>query len=331
MGTSVVLGLSGGVDSALAARLLLEEGCTVYGLYLDNGVADAAPARRAAEELGIPLAVQDIHAALEERVCRPFAQAYRSGRTPSPCAVCNPTVKFPALLDYADHLGARWVATGHYARAEGGHLLRGRGSKDQSYLLARLTPAQLERCRFPLGELDKPQVRALAAARGLSAAQRPDSMELCFVPDNDYAAWLESRGWGAPPGDFVDAQGHVLGRHRGLHRYTLGQGSGLGLSGPHKYYVSALRPETDQVVLSDGSDLAAQEVRVTDLNWLVDPAPRQVTVRLRHSRDETPAQLELLPEGTVLVHTAVPVRAPTPGQLAVFYLGDRVAGSGWIN
>lgn len=330
MENKVVLGLSGGVDSAVAARLLLEGGYQVSGVYLDNGVGDPEPARAAAEELGIRLDIIDIRPALEEHVCKPFAAEYLAGRTPSPCALCNPTVKFPALLAVADELHAPFVATGHYARARDGRLYRGAGRNDQSYMLARLTTDRLKRCIFPLGELEKPQVRSLAASFGLTAADKPDSMEICFIPDDDYAGWLESRGLGAPEGDFVDAEGHVLGRHRGIHRYTLGQGSGLGISGPHKYYVSAIRPETNQVVLSDGSDLFADQVFVTDLNWFSEAIPETVTVRLRHSRTETPARLEVTGGGAV-VRTLEPVRAPTPGQLAVFYDGDAVLGSGWIN
>lgn len=330
----VVLGLSGGVDSAVSARLLVDNGYQVSCVYLDNGVGEVAPARQAAEELGLRLDVIDIRPALEELVCKPFAQAYLSGRTPSPCALCNPAVKFAALLAVADELGAPFVATGHYARSENGLLKKGRSANDQSYMLARLRPEQLRRCIFPLGDYDKAQVRALARDFQLAAADRPDSMEICFIPDNDYAAWLERRGCAAPPGDFVDLRGNVLGRHRGIHHYTLGQGSGLGLSGPHKYYVSAIRPETNQVVLSDGSDLGRTEITVGSLNWLApEPlaAPRQATARFRHSRGDTPVTLEPLESGGVLVRAQESVRAPTPGQLAAFYDGEMVLGSGWIN
>lgn len=330
MENKVVLGLSGGVDSAVAARLLTAQGYAVTCLYLDNGVGDPQPAREAAGELGLPFSVRDIRGELEEKVCKPFAAAYLAGRTPSPCALCNPTVKFSALLEEADRIGAQFIATGHYARAEQGRLLRGTAANDQSYLLARLTKEQLVRCIFPLGELDKSQVRELARGYGLTAAHTPDSMEICFVPGDDYAAWLEGRGCAAPAGDFVDPQGNVLGRHRGIHRYTLGQGSGLGISGPHKYYVSAIRPQTNEVVLSDGSDLLRSEILVSGLHWLTEDRPQRVTARFRHSRGETPATLEPLGEDKALVHTDEGVRAPTPGQLAVFYDGERVIGSGWI-
>lgn len=331
MENKVVLGLSGGVDSALAARLLLDRGFQVSCVYLDNGVGEAEPARRAAGELGLKLDVIDIRPALDALVCRPFRRDYLAGRTPSPCPLCNHAVKFPALMAVADELHAPWVATGHYARVKEGRLLRAAGANDQSYMLARLTRAQLARCLFPLGEYEKAEVRAMAARYGLSAAERPDSMELCFVPDGDYAAWLERQGPTPPPGDFVDREGRVLGRHGGIHRYTLGQGSGLGLSGPHKYYVSAIRVEENQVVLSDGSDLFTSTVRVAELNLLTDELPSPVTARFRHSRTETPVRLEALENGAALVHAETPVRAPTPGQLAVFYDGDQVLGSGWIN
>lgn len=336
----VVLGLSGGVDSAVAALSLVRQEFEVYCVYLDNGVGDPAPAEQTARALNLPFQVVDIQNALNANVCRPFYESYLRGETPSPCALCNPTVKFPALLTVADSLGAQWVATGHYARTEpapggtGRFLLRAKKSgNDQSYLLARLTPAQLGRILFPLGELEKSEVRALAAEAGLDVAHKPDSMEICFIPDDDYPAWLDRYGPTPPEGDFVDRSGRVLGRHKGIHHYTLGQGRGLGVSGPHKYYVSSLRPETNQVVLSDGSDLFTQTVRCRDMNYLaVDAltAPMAVTARFRHSRDETPAIISPQGDGIVLAETEVPVRAPTPGQLAVFYNGDTVVASGWI-
>ena len=328
----VVLGLSGGVDSAAAAALLTEQGREVFCVYLDNGVGDPAPAAQTAAALGLPFQTVDIRDALDSNVCRPFYESYLRGHTPSPCALCNPTVKFPALLRVADELGAQFVATGHYARAEGGRLLRGQPSNDQSYLLARLTAQQLARVIFPLGWLEKSAVRALAEARGLAVAHKPDSMEICFIPDDDYAAWLDSYGATPPEGDFVDGEGRVLGRHKGIHHYTIGQGRGLGVSGPHKYYVSALRPESNQVVLSDGSDLTATAVRCRDINFLCPPfaAPRAATARFRHSKSETPVTLFPQADGSLLAEAQGGVRAPTPGQLAVFYDGDAVLCSGWI-
>lgn len=332
MGEKIVLGLSGGVDSAVAALELTRRGFDVHCVYLDNGVGDPTPARETAAALGLPFQTADIRKALDAKVCRPFYESYLRGETPSPCALCNPTVKFPALLAIADELGAHYVATGHYARTESGRLMRGKPANDQSYLLARLTPGQLERIVFPLGSYEKSEVRALAESAGLSVAQRPDSMEICFIPDNDYAAWLDHYGPTPPPGDFVDSAGRVLGRHQGIHHYTLGQGRGLGISGPHKYYVSTIQPKTNQVVLSDGGDLPALSVRCRDVNWLapVPAGPLAVTARFRHSRDETATILFPQEDGTLLAETKTPVRAPTPGQLAVFYNADAVVCSGWI-
>lgn len=339
MKQTVVLGLSGGVDSAVAAQLLLEQGYQVVGLYLDIGPegTGAADAAAVARRLSIPFERQDIRPELEHEVCAPFAAAYRAGQTPLPCAVCNPRVKFPALLSAARRLGADYVATGHYARRGTGTdgralLLRGRSANDQSYMLARLPQEILQSVIFPLGDYEKREVRAMAGAGELPVAHKPDSMEICFIPDGDYAAWLDGRGLGMPPGEFVDEAGHVLGRHQGIHHYTLGQGRGLGVSGPHRYYVSAIRPAENQVVLSDGSDLWASQVYGRSPNWIaVDrlDGPMEVTVRLRHSKTETPATL--LPAGDqVLLQLHTPARAPTPGQLAVFYQGDVVVGSAWI-
>ena len=334
MKQTVVLGLSGGVDSAAAALLLNRAGYAVVGCYLDIGLGDsgAEDAAAVAERLSIPLEIVPIGGALEAQVCAPFAAEYLAGRTPLPCARCNRLVKFPALLALADRLGARYVATGHYARVEHGTLKKGMPANDQSYMLARLTREQLQRVIFPLGDYEKAAVRALAREAGIPVADKPDSMEICFVPGGDYGDWLEARGCSTPPGRFVDKEGRVLGTHRGIHRYTLGQGRGLGVSGPHRYYVSAIRPEANEVVLSDGSDLGRDRVLCKDLNWLEEapPAgPRPVTVRLRHSRTEQRAVLTL--EGALVrLDMETPARAPTPGQLAVFYDGDTVIGSAWI-
>lgn len=339
MSKEVVLGLSGGVDSAVAAQCLLERGFSVRGVFLDIGLGGEADAKAVAEGLDIPFHVVDIRQRLEQRVCSYFEESYLKGETPLPCAVCNHFVKFPALMEVADHFGAELVATGHYARvadeaATGKvYLLRGQPENDQSYMLARLTREQLQRVIFPLGDYEKAEVRAMAEEFGLPVAHKPDSMEICFIPDNDYAAWLDRRGKTPAAGNFVDAAGNILGRHAGYHHYTLGQGRGLGVSGPHKYYVSAIRPQTNEVVLSDGSDLFTHEVMVHSPNWLsLDAltAPKVVTVRLRHSKAETAAVLFPQEDGRVLIRCGSAVRAATAGQLAVFYEGELVVGSGWI-
>ena len=338
MKPNVVLGLSGGVDSAVAAELLMRN-YDVTCLWLSIGPCAAGEddAAAVAARLGLPFRTADISGALEERVCAPFASDYLSGRTPLPCARCNPLVKFPALIALADELGAEFVATGHYARrGTGGNgralLRKGLPANDQSYMLSRLPQDLLRRVIFPLGDYEKSATRGQAAVTSLPVADKPDSMEICFIPDGDYAAWLDRRGCTLPEGDFVDRAGRVLGRHKGAHHYTLGQGRGLGVSGPHRYFVSGLDLEKNQVILSDGTDLMADVVLCARPNWISIPAleaHREVTVRLRHSKTETPATISM--EGDLVkVETHLPVRAPTPGQLAVFYDGDVVVGSAWI-
>lgn len=335
MNNNVVLGLSGGVDSAVSACLLQAQGYTVYGHFLDIGLGGSEDARRVAETVGIPFSQGDIRDALSRRVMEPFAADYLAGRTPLPCARCNPTVKFPALWERAREVGADRVATGHYARIVPGEdgqacLYRGKAKNDQAYMLGRLPQAWLSHLVFPLGELEKTQVRAQAEAFGLPVAHKPDSMEICFIPQGDYARWLEERGETPPPGDFLDRGGRVLGRHKGIHHYTIGQRRGLGIPAEGRLFVSEIDPLHNRVILSDGSDLMAKTVRCADWNPLAPVEEGEtVTVRLRHSKTETPARAEQGKDETIL-HLLQPARAPTPGQLAVIYRGDEVLGSGWI-
>lgn len=337
MRPKIALGLSGGVDSAVAAALL-RENYDVYCVWLDIGLGGGEDAAALADGLSLPFEAVDIRADLEHYVCEDFCKEYLAGRTPLPCARCNPLVKFPALLRAGEAHGCEYLATGHYARAtpgpDGRTLLRkGRSPNDQSYMLSRLTQDLLHRIVFPLGSYEKKEVRALAEEIGLHVARKPDSMEICFIPDGDYAAWLDGRCPTPPPGDFIDRDGNVLGRHRGVHHYTVGQGRGLGISGPHRYYVAAIDPVSNTVTLSDGSDLMASRVLCSRPNWIAMDAlnaPMEVTARLRHSR--TGAEAVVLPteRGGVEVLLKTPARAPTPGQLAVFYQGDVVVGSAWI-
>ena len=335
----MVLGLSGGVDSAVAAGRLREQGFDVLGVYLDIGSPQGVEAaRQAAAELSIPLEVVDIREELERHVCAPFAADYLAGRTPLPCALCNPTVKFPALLAAAHCLGIRRVATGHYARVQMGAdgramLLRGEHTNDQSYLLARLTQDILQNVIFPLGDYKKETTRARAEEECLSVAHKPDSMEICFVPNDDYAAWLADRGTVPPEGDFVDKNGTVLGRHKGIHHYTLGQRRGLGIPAEHRLFVTAICPEENRVVLSAGDDLFYSTVYCTQPNWISIPGiqgPLRAQARFRHSKQAAEVTVEQYGEGLV-VRADSPVRAPTPGQLAVFYHDDVVLGSAWID
>ena len=293
MAEKIVLGLSGGVDSAVAAARLRAQGFDVHGLFLEVGLGGEAEAQRAADELGIPLYIAHRREAFEREVCAYFADAFRRARTPNPCVVCNPRVKFRALIDYADELGAPYIATGHYARtgrdAQGrALLLRAGAAKDQSYMLCRLPRDWVARCVFPLGEsAGKDEVRGDARAIGLSAADKPDSMDVCFIPDGDTQGWLERHGAACPPGNFVDAQGNVLGQHKGIHCYTVGQRKGLGVAAEGRLFVHELRPETNEVVLSL-EDVFRKEIQVQSVHYIapeyVENGAFSCEVRVRFSR-----------------------------------------------
>ena len=328
----VVLGLSGGVDSAVSARLLQRSGYRVHGLFLDIGNENArADAEAAAAFLGVDLRVLDISEALERAVCAPFAAAYLRGETPNPCILCNPAVKFRALLTYADELGGAAIATGHYARAEGGALFRGRPANDQSYMLCRIEREQLVRLVLPLGGFEKTETRALASELGLPVAQKPDSMEICFIPDQDYCGWLSRRASLPKPGVFV-RKGAVIGAHEGIHRWTVGQRI-PGVYDGEKLYVRAIDPATGNIEVCPDAGLWQTEVIAADFHWLIDPPadPVRGSVKVRHTKTAE-AACTAYPEvdGSVRIVCDAPVRAPAPGQSAVLYDGDRVLGGGFI-
>ena len=329
--SKVVLGFSGGVDSAVSAELLKKQGFQVYGLYLDNtDEAARLAAVTAAEQRGIDLKVLDVKAQLEERVCRPFTEAYLRGETPNPCILCNPTLKFKSLTAYADAVGAELVATGHYARAAGGRIYKGRPANDQSYMLCRLTRQQAQRVLFPLGDYEKVQVRALAEELGLPAAHKPDSMEICFIPDKDYIGWLSRRAAMPPEGDFV-FHGQVVGRHEGIHRYTVGQRR-PGLMDGRKVYISRIDPVSNRIELALWEELFQTEVTARDFNWLIEPprSPICASVRVRHTKWENPPCSAVVEGDRVRIRCVEPVRAPAAGQSAVLYDGDQLLGGGFI-
>lgn len=327
----VVLGFSGGVDSAVCARLLKDSGFEVHGLYMDN-TDDAAlgDAVRTAQFIGIPLKVVDVHAQLDAHVCSRFTESYLRGETPNPCIICNPTLKFKTLLDYANEIGADNIATGHYARAENGALYKGQPSNDQSYMLCRIQRSQLERLILPLGGYEKQRVRAMAEEFKLPVAHKPDSMEICFIPDKDYIAWLSRRAELPPSGDFV-FHGEVIGRHEGIYRYTVGQRR-PGLYSERKLYISAINAEKNEIELALWEELFKTTVTARDFNWLCDkPAsPVRATVRVRHTKWENPPCTALIDGDTVRIECDEPVRAPARGQSAVLYDGERVLGGGFI-
>lgn len=327
----IVLGFSGGVDSAVSAMLLKNAGHEVIGLYMDNTDENALrDAVETAKFAGIELEVADVRAALEENVCRPFTDCYLRGETPNPCVICNPSVKFKTLLAAADRRGAELVATGHYARAENGAIYKGRPSNDQTYMLCRLTREQAARAVFPLGTLEKTQTRAMAEELGLPVAHKGDSMEICFIPDKDYIGWLGRRAELPGAGDFV-LHGEVVGRHEGIYRYTVGQRR-PGMIDGRKVYVSRIDARTNTVELALWEELFKTEVTARDFNWLIDAPdkPIRASVRVRHTKWENPPCTVYNDGGTVRIVCDEPVRAPAAGQSAVLYDGDRLLGGGFI-
>ena len=327
----IVLGFSGGVDSAVSAMLLKNAGHEVIGLYMDNTDENALrDAVETAEFAGIELEVADVRAALEENVCRPFTDCYLRGETPNPCVICNPSVKFKTLLAAADRRGAELVATGHYARAENGAIYKGRPSNDQTYMLCRLTREQAARAVFPLGELEKTQTRAMAEEFGLPVAHKGDSMEICFIPDKDYIGWLGRRAELPGAGDFV-LHGEVVGRHEGIYRYTVGQRR-PGMIDGRKVYVSRIDARMNTVELALWEELFKTEVTARDFNWLIDAPdkPIRASVRVRHTKWENPPCTVYNDGGTVRIVCDEPVRAPAAGQSAVLYDGNRLLGGGFI-
>ena len=329
--SKVVLGFSGGVDSAVSAVLLQNAGFEVHGLYLDNSDEGAREeAVSSAERMGIALTVLDVHEELCEKVGSAFINAYLTGETPNPCIICNPTLKFKKLISLADSIGAEFVSTGHYARTENGMLFKGKPSNDQSYMLCRLTREQVSRMILPLGGFEKTQVRAMAEEFGLAAAHKPDSMEICFIPDKDYIGWISKRAELPPPGDLL-FHGQVIGRHEGIYRYTVGQRR-PGLIDGRKVYYSKINAEDNTVELALWEELFKTEVRAKSFNWLIDtPAePLRATVRVRHTKWENPP-CTVYPDGDMVkIICDEPVRAPAAGQSAVLYDGDRLLGGGFI-
>ncbi len=321
----VVVGLSGGVDSAVSTRLLQRAGHEVYGLYMDIAGEDArGDAVKTAEFLGVPLEIADVSERMEQYVCKPFECAYLSGETPNPCVICNPNVKFKTLIDYADKIGAEFVATGHYARTQNGMLLKGRPANDQSYMLCRLLRSQVERLLLPLGDYEKSEVRPLAEEMGIPVAKKPDSMEICFIPDKNYIRWLSERTNLPGKGNIV-LNGTIIGTHEGFHHYTVGQRL-PGLHNERKIYVSAIDAKKNQIIAVYWDDLFKTQVHGKNANWLIDrpDAPIRGSVRVRHTKWENP-DCTIQPDGDgVIVSCDSPVRAPARGQALAIYQGDRL-------
>ena len=352
----VVVAMSGGVDSSVAAALLGEAGWEVIGITLrlwEEEQPDAPPsraccaleavtdARQAAQDLGIDHYVVNMKEPFRTEVVDYFVREYRAGRTPNPCIACNRAIKFTALLQKALELEASHLATGHYARldynAESGRYLLRKGTdawKDQSYLLYDLTQEQLSRCLFPLGGLTKKEVRRKAEALRLGVAGKTESQEICFVPDNDYRGFLRRRGVEAAPGPILDSRGKKLGIHQGIPFYTIGQRRGMGLVSPRPLYVLEIRPEDNALIVGERNELFRAGLKAEAVNFIAVPTLEQeqmLTVKIRYRSPEVPAVVKPpAPDGTVRVIFDRPQAAVTPGQAAVFYRGELVVGGGTI-
>jgi tRNA-uridine 2-sulfurtransferase len=351
----IVVAMSGGVDSSVAAALLAEQGHDVVGVSMqlydasgDGGSAafgtcctldDLQDARRVAAAINIPHYIVNFERQFGEHVVSNFVSEYVAGRTPIPCARCNSDLKFATLLDRARGFGADAVATGHYARVDrdphSGRFLLKRGcdaAKDQAYFLFSLTQDQLERAVFPVGDRPKDAVREYARARRLPVAEKPDSQEICFIPDNDYATFVASQAPDAArEGSIVDERGHVVGQHAGIHRFTVGQRKGLGISSPAPVYVLALRPETHEVVVGPKSSLERVTLTASGVNWIVEPIEsKRVTAQIRHRHVPAAATVSVLGDARARVVFEEAQIAITPGQAVVFYDEDVVVGGGWI-
>ncbi|MGA9997481.1 MAG: tRNA 2-thiouridine(34) synthase MnmA [Pyrinomonadaceae bacterium] len=364
----IAVAMSGGVDSSAAAAILKEQGHDLVGFTMQlwnqrRGLSvdehgdplpsrccsldDVYDARRVAEELGFPFYVLNLEKDFERDVVQPFVTSYLSGETPIPCVACNSRLKFASLDRLAASLGCEKVATGHYARVEfdeesGRHkLLRGRNlQKDQSYFLWELTQDQLSRSLFPLGEMSKPEVRDVARDAKLAVAEKSESQEICFVPDGDYAGFIDryleaedeqERLPGA--GEIVNSNGEVIGNHNGIHRYTVGQRKGLGISNERPLYVVSIDAARKRVVVGEQDELLSDEFTAAGVNWIAfdNPSvPVRAEVRVRYRHLPAPATITPLENARARIKFDEPQRAITPGQATVFYRGDEVVGGGWI-
>ena len=364
----IAVAMSGGVDSSAAAAILKDQGHDLVGFSMqlwnqrrgisidENGeplpsrccsLDDVYDARRVAEELGFPFYLLNLEREFERDVVQPFVTSYLNGETPIPCVSCNSRLKFASLDALAESLGCEKVATGHYARvkfdeaAQRYRLFRGRNlQKDQSYFLWELTQEQLARSMFPLGEMSKPAVREVAREHQLAVAEKAESQEICFVPDGNYAGfidrYLEAEGAGERlpgPGQIVDTLGDIVGQHTGIHRYTIGQRLGIGIASERPLYVLSIDVPKNRVVVGGQDELLSRDFTAAGVNWVAydnPPTPVRAHVRVRYRHAEAPATLTPLENSRVHVVFDEPQRAITPGQATVFYREDEVVGGGWI-
>lgn len=353
----VVVGMSGGVDSSVAAYLLKKEGYDVIGVTMQIwqdedeftqesnggccGLSAVDDARRVAERLEIPYYVMNFKKEFKENVMDYFMAEYLKGRTPNPCIACNRYVKWEALLQRSLAIGADYIATGHYARIakleNGRYAIKNSvtAAKDQTYALYNLTQEQLSHTLMPVGAYTKDQIRAIAEDIGLMVAHKKDSQEICFIPDDDYAGFIdrECKGKVPPPGNFVTVDGEILGKHKGITHYTIGQRKGLGLALGHPVFVVDIRPETNEVVIGENEDVFTTELYADHINFMAIPdieTEVRLKAKIRYSHAGTMCKVIRVAEDKVKCEFEEPVRAVTPGQAVVFYQGDYVAGGGII-
>jgi tRNA-specific 2-thiouridylase len=340
----VVIAMSGGVDSSVAAALLKEDGHEVTGAtmqLLPDGDAAAVAAAGVARKLGIPHRVTDFREIFNRQVVDDFCREYRRGRTPNPCVRCNRYIKFGALLEAAREIGAECIATGHYARVErdagsGKYLLKkgADAAKDQSYFLHALTQEQLEHTLFPVGRLTKDRVREIAGEMELPATDRPESQDVCFIPGEGYSDFIRSRiPQAAGPGPILDEQGHTLGQHQGILGYTVGQRRGLGIAAAEPLYVTAIDAGRNAVVVGTREAIYGRELTATEVNWISGAPPSPATVikaSIRYRHPESEVFIKAMDDGCVFAKFSEPQMAITPGQSIVFYDGDTALGGGTI-
>lgn len=355
--TRVIMAMSGGVDSSLAARLLVQQGYDVIGitlkLYKYEDVAghergccsldQILNAQLVCRELGIPHHTLDMADEFSQAVVANFVSEYKAGRTPNPCIMCNTTIKWQALMDRIDEYDAEFIATGHYARIlrdEDNRQFIARGkdpAKDQSYALWGIKPENLARTIFPLGELTKQIVRGTASEAGLVTADTPESQEICFIPDNDYRRYIREQHpdilRSRPPGEFVNSQGEVIGQHDGIYHYTVGQRKGLGLATGERIYVNRIDPETNQVHVGTRDEAASTSLIMENCNWFIpvqDLPSADLMVQIRYNHPAQPARVHAQGRNSARIEFEAPQHAITPGQSAVVYTGDRILVGGII-